>query len=436
MKNQQRKTTSMGIALCLLSLLALLSVSAKPTLAQCAVLDRTFSVPESTRIPVNTGVFVNRGDTVLLTASGTIWAGVVATGQNGPEGWADLRTAGTEFPLPGARIYSLLGRIGGATAAPFYIGQGTLFSANSSGQLFLQTNDNDPGNGNGAFSGRVQVFRPSPSFEERNISVPKSARSVLTGITVNNGDQVISEASSRIWSGVVFTGDTGPDGWEDAAPAGFPLPGAAKFSLLGRIGGSMPFYAGQFSEMRHTGASGPLTLLINDDVPANGGGQFICRIRVRRMGTPLRTTFTGTATLTDDNKNTPDPFVETIKTLPIVFSSDRCAISLAGFPTIVQTFPVSPGVKNTATITLLNGGSGSFDQASGRINIPITLRLTNSHPFGGTSDLSLTLTTEAVGGRRLMNGSLTLVGMGRFVGGFLGGTNATLTVTGAIDPMP
>ncbi|HKQ76343.1 MAG TPA: hypothetical protein VJ810_21795 [Blastocatellia bacterium] len=434
MKSHRMITMSMSVTLRLFTLLALLSITALSALAQCAAIDRTVTVFESAGL-VSTGITINRGDTVVLTASGSIWAGVVATGQNGPEGWADLRTAGTEFPLPGARIYSLLGKIGGDPL--FYVGQGTLFSASSSGPLFLRTNDNVPGGGNGQFTCRIQVYRQTTlNLEERSFTVRKNDRNVRTGVTINDGDRIFFDASSRIWSGVILTGDTGPDGWEDLADnSNFPLPGAPKWGLLARIGGGRPFYIGQFNEIRHSGAPGQLSLLINDDNPTSGGGQFISRVRIQRAGSPLNAMFSGTATLTIDNKNTPDPFVETLKGLPVVFSQDRCAVSLVDLPPIVRTFPV-PGGKNTATLSRSSGGSGAFDRNSGRMVIPITLRLTNSHPFGGVSDLSLTLTTDAPGGRAFVNGSVTLVGSGRFVGGFLGGSNATLVVTGSISPMP
>ncbi len=132
MKNKRMKPMSMRAAFRLFSLLALLSIAAMSALAQCAAIDQTVTVPENAGL-VNTGVTINRGDTVVLTASGTIHAGVPLTGPNGPEGWADLRTAGANFPLPGARIYSLLGRIGGVSDLNL-----TLTTAASGGQAFVK----------------------------------------------------------------------------------------------------------------------------------------------------------------------------------------------------------------------------------------------------------------------------------------------------------
>ena len=46
-------------------------------------------------------------DGVVLSASGSIWAGVVATFSNGPEGWNNLDND-PKFPLPGTNPYCLL----------------------------------------------------------------------------------------------------------------------------------------------------------------------------------------------------------------------------------------------------------------------------------------------------------------------------------------
>lgn len=434
MKPHKRKTsTAMNIISRSLLGLLLLPLTAQYAQAQCAR-PVTVTVRESGRL-VDTGVDVAGGETINFSASGRIWAGVWLTGENGPEGWADLRLAGTEFPLPGARIYSLLGQIG--TDPPFYVGQGTQLTARSSGRLFLRINDNVAGNGSGQFTCTVNVSRRANTVAaDRTFSVPESTRGVRTGITINDGDRIIFDASSRIWAGVVFTGENGPEGWGELADnRNFPLVGARRFSLIGRVGSGRPFYIGHHNEVRHSGAAGELSLLTNDDAPGNGNGQFVSRVRVHRDGSPLNSSFTGTATLTISNPNTPTPFVEPLRMLPVVFSQDRCTVSLVSLPAIVRTFPVPLG-SNTATITRSNGGIGTFDRSSGRMTVPLTLRLANTHPLGGTSELSLTLSTAAPGGRALGGGSFTLVGSGRFVGGFLNGSNATLVVSGTVSPAP
>jgi hypothetical protein len=48
--------------------------------------------------------------------------------------------AGSSYPLPGAPIWSIIGRIG-TSGTPFYVGTVYTFSANKSGRLFLGFND-------------------------------------------------------------------------------------------------------------------------------------------------------------------------------------------------------------------------------------------------------------------------------------------------------
>lgn len=116
------------------------------------------SVPES-----STGVvseWLSYGQSLSVVPQGdTIWAGVWFTGRNGPEGWTNTR-APSSYPLPGAREYSLIARIGNESFR--YVGSSsTTFTNNKPGyiqRVLFRVNDNNPGNGNGAF--RVFVAYP------------------------------------------------------------------------------------------------------------------------------------------------------------------------------------------------------------------------------------------------------------------------------------
>lgn len=108
------------------------------------------------------GVNLKNGDWVDISASGSIWAGVWFTGENGPQGWFS-HTAGGDFPLPGTAPFCLLGKT--SEDGYFYIGQGmrrtyqntTLGPGET--RLSLRINDNKPRNGSGAFNVRIQVWR-------------------------------------------------------------------------------------------------------------------------------------------------------------------------------------------------------------------------------------------------------------------------------------
>jgi hypothetical protein len=120
------------------------------------VFNADVQVPESST-GVDTGFDVQPLDRMVFRASGEIWAGVWLTGENTPRGWNNTDND-PKFPLPGGHPYSLLGRLGGLY---FEIGDGLERVWNGPGaeRLFLRTNDDTPGNGSGAFTCNVQVFR-------------------------------------------------------------------------------------------------------------------------------------------------------------------------------------------------------------------------------------------------------------------------------------
>jgi hypothetical protein len=94
-------------------------------------------------------------------------------------------------------------------------------------------------------------------------------------------------------------------------------------------------------------------------------------------------------------------------------------------------------------VTKTGGGGGTIDRVTGRITIPVTLHFAHSLEaefgvFALPSDLTLTLTTEGPGGRRLSGGNFTLVGEGPFVRGFLSSPSSTgsIVVNGTFSRSP
>jgi hypothetical protein len=113
-----------------------------------------FQVNESDR-DVDTGLYIQPGHRVILSATGEIWAGVWFTGRNGPQGWMGW-SASKDSPLPYAAPFSLLARLDGRY---MYVGTGKefIYRGNAS-KLFLRVNDDSPGNGWGAFQVHVEVY--------------------------------------------------------------------------------------------------------------------------------------------------------------------------------------------------------------------------------------------------------------------------------------
>ena len=120
--------------------------------------DRTFSVPENVYY-VDTGIDLQPGDGVEIDGSGTINSGVIFSGDNGPDGWGPGRF-GAGTPAPNAPVYSLVAQVGGTLAGPaFYVGPHFEGENIGTGRLLLRINDEAPGNGRGAFTARVRVYR-------------------------------------------------------------------------------------------------------------------------------------------------------------------------------------------------------------------------------------------------------------------------------------
>ncbi|WP_447985842.1 hypothetical protein [Nitrospira sp. Nam74] len=116
----------------------------------------------------------------------------------------------------------------------------------------------------------------------KRVQVNEGDYDVDTNIDVVPGNTLIFQAWGSIWSGVWFTGNNGPRGWNnrDNDPK-FPLPGAHPFMLLGLLDTGY-FEIGSYVRLDETPFQGRLRLRINDDVPGNGSGAFVCQIMTYR----------------------------------------------------------------------------------------------------------------------------------------------------------
>ncbi|GAA1769853.1 hypothetical protein GCM10009712_17230 [Pseudarthrobacter sulfonivorans] len=104
---------------------------------------------------VDTGLYIQPGQRVVISADGQIWAGVWATGTNGPEGWTGW-SASANSPLPYQAPFALLARLDGRY---FLVGRGASFiHRGGPSKLYLRINDDRPGNGWGSFQVRVEVY--------------------------------------------------------------------------------------------------------------------------------------------------------------------------------------------------------------------------------------------------------------------------------------
>ena len=115
-------------------------------------------------------------------------------------------------------------------------------------------------------------------FRRRNVEtltasamVHEASSSVDSGLTLESGDEILIRATGNIRSHG-WQSCNGPEGQSDNAPAGWPLPGARRQSLIASVEGSNFWHyvgASRTLEADVIG-TGRLIFRTNDDVPGNG----------------------------------------------------------------------------------------------------------------------------------------------------------------------
>ena len=167
-----------------------------------------------------------------------------------------------------------------------------------------------------------------------------------------------------------------------------------------------------------------------------------CIASQRNVPPPTEAFFFGSSELHTTNADAPGPFFDSLA-FRLDVGGDPARINIETFPALGAAFdtPLGPG---TTTITLIGGGTGTYD--AGKISLPITLHFASTieTPVGdvtNSSDLSMVLSTDPPEGSPVTPppgpfGKVTLFGSGTFVGGFFGEKpdQGTLKVTGTIKP--
>jgi hypothetical protein len=111
-------------------------------------------------------------------------------------------------------------------------------------------------------------------------------------------------------------------------------------------------------------------------------------------------------------------------------------------PIVTKPFEARVGplqLENQTTVRLKSSQRGDLSR-DGHAAIPVLLHFDHSADvpfFEEDSDLALTLTTDAKGGKLLdAKGRVVLVGEGRFAGGVLDGERCHLRYEATVDPLP
>jgi hypothetical protein len=163
---------------------------------------------------------------------------------------------------------------------------------------------------------------------------------------------------------------------------------------------------------------------------------------VVREASPLQTTFAGTAVVSiPDQDVREDRDIE----LGIRFDVSRTRVTITSFPAITTDKFDTPFGSTTSTVTLASGGEGSFDPASGSLELPVTLQFDQSLDIPLINEdvrATFRLSTAKPGAALDRDsGAVTLAADSTFdgIGGGvnpLDGLDVSVTITGTLDPRP
>src|SRR4051794_2488799 len=139
---------------------------------------------------VDTGLDVHIGDTIILTATGSVT--YPQSKANGPEGlargWKDLLRS---MPVVDAGRGSVVGRIGSAeTAQPFFIGPRREMTGARAGRLFVGINQpaSDQATGSFQVSIAVTAAKVDASKPKANVHLPEITQAMLDKVPLRIGD--------------------------------------------------------------------------------------------------------------------------------------------------------------------------------------------------------------------------------------------------------
>lgn len=230
----------------------------------------------------DTGVYLRQGQSVKVTASGTMnWYTGACNGKclSTPAGIPCPGGGPMRFGLP---CQSLLGRIGKG-GRPFEVGEFSVFTASTPGEFFLGVNDNNLSDNTGAWTATISStsdFAQVKGRQQTSLSVSLDRPWTDTGVYLAQGQPVTVTARGTMnW----YTGSC--NGKCLSTPAGIPCPGGGPerlgltcLSLIGLVGVSgRPFYVGD-SLTFTAPAAGELFLGVNDDNVADNTGDWTATI--------------------------------------------------------------------------------------------------------------------------------------------------------------
>ena len=257
-------------------------------------IEKTLDVPGNSQ-GTDTGIDLRTGDSVTITATGSVIAGRRAGAVSPNGGRVGFGSIAGTYPVAGAGVGALIGYIrlpNGQSTQAFVVGSQQTLTTPVDGRLFLLINDDNYSDNSGSFNVRI-IYTPSSTAStnfpsnstgnsEKIINVSANLQDVDTGINLRQGDRVAVSATGSIYSR--GTGAISPEGdlRYNSNDGYYPVSDAAFGALVGyiRMGDGRttePFLIGS-QRTFNAPADGRLILTVNDDNYRDNSGSFRVRI--------------------------------------------------------------------------------------------------------------------------------------------------------------
>lgn len=255
--------------------------------------EKTVVVPGNSR-GTDTGIELRSGDSVTITATGSITAGRRAGAVSADGGRVGFGSVVGTYPVAQAGVGALIGYIrlnNGQITQPFLVGSQSTFTAPADGRLFLLINDDNYGDNTGQFDVRIRsTSQGAGTITSTNgggiINVPGYSQGTDTGVDVRRGDRLTINASGSVitdsnYGGVSAEGRSEPY----SARRNYPVTDVGAGALVGYIQmpngqRTRPFYIGSQNSFTAP-VDGRLFLLVNDDDYSDNRGSFSVRINMQ-----------------------------------------------------------------------------------------------------------------------------------------------------------
>lgn len=222
----------------------------------------------------DTGIEIQKGDQISISASGTVYANGTVYG--GPDGISNRPDWDVYCVVKGKPHEGLIMKIGNGKAV--FVGSSFTYTAQESGKLYLGVNDTDVGNNKGEFIANVTVENKKKG-QVYTITVPGTKIWTDTKIDIWKGQHIYITAEGTVYANSSVYG--GPEGisnrpdWDVYCL----IKGKPHEALIMKIGDGKVVFVGK--TINYTASNnGRLYLGVNDNDVGNNKGEFRVKLEL------------------------------------------------------------------------------------------------------------------------------------------------------------